>query len=45
MLTLHYLHELSLAETAAVLGIPTGTARSRLAYGLRTLREALGIDR
>jgi RNA polymerase sigma-70 factor (ECF subfamily) len=43
VLTLHYLHELSLAETAVVLGIPAGTARSRLAYGLRTLREALGI--
>jgi len=45
VLTLHYLHELSLAETAAVLGIPAGTARSRLAYGLRTLREALGVTR
>jgi RNA polymerase sigma-70 factor (ECF subfamily) len=43
VLILHYLHELSLAETAAVLGIPPGTARSRLAYGLRTLREALGV--
>jgi len=43
VLTLHYLHELSLAETAAILGIPPGTARSRLAYGLRTLREALGV--
>ena len=43
VLTLHYLHELSLAETAAVLGIPLGTARSRLAYGLRSLRAALGI--
>ena len=45
VLTLHYLHELSLAETAAVLGIPPGTARSRLAYGLRSLRTALGITK
>jgi RNA polymerase sigma-70 factor (ECF subfamily) len=43
VLTLHYLHELSLAETAAVLGISAGTAKSRLAYGLRTLRGALGL--
>jgi RNA polymerase sigma-70 factor, ECF subfamily len=43
VLTLHYLHELSLSETAAVLGIPPGTARSRLAYGLRSLRAALGV--
>ena len=43
VLTLHYLHELSLAETAAVLGISAGTAKSRLAYGLRTLRSALGL--
>ncbi|HVG44617.1 MAG TPA: RNA polymerase sigma factor [Longimicrobium sp.] len=45
VLTLHYLHELSLAETAAVLGIPAGTARSRLAYGLRSLRDALGVTK
>ncbi|MFL5386022.1 MAG: RNA polymerase sigma factor [Longimicrobiaceae bacterium] len=43
VLTLHYLHELSLAETAAVLGISAGTAKSRLAYGLRSLRHALGL--
>jgi RNA polymerase sigma-70 factor (ECF subfamily) len=43
VLTLHYLHELSLAETAAVLGISAGTAKSRLAYGLRSLRGALGL--
>ena len=43
VLVLHYLHELSLAETAAVLGISAGTAKSRLAYGLRSLRGALGL--
>ena len=41
VLTLHYLHELSIGETAAVLGIPPGTARSRLAYGLQSLRKTL----
>lgn len=44
VLTLHYLHELSLGETAAVLGIPPGTVRSRLAYGLASLRKALRTD-
>jgi RNA polymerase sigma-70 factor, ECF subfamily len=37
---LFYLHELSLVETAAVLDIPVGTAKSRLAYGLEKLRRA-----
>ena len=36
---LFYLHELSLVETAAVLDIPVGTAKSRLAYGLEKLRR------
>ena len=40
VVVLFYLHELSLAETAAVLDIPVGTAKSRLAYGLRTLRQS-----
>ena len=39
VVVLFYLHELSLSETAAVLDIPIGTAKSRLAYGLRSLRE------
>ena len=39
----HYLgHELQ--EIAATLGIPVGTARSRLHYALRTLRSALEAD-
>ena len=36
----HYL-DLSLAETAAALGVPIGTARSRLYRGLTALRAAL----
>jgi RNA polymerase sigma-70 factor, ECF subfamily len=41
VIVLYYLHELSLSETAAVLEIPIGTVKSRLAYGLRTLRRAI----
>ena len=40
VVVLFYLHELSLSETAAVLEIPVGTAKSRLAYGLRSLRQS-----
>ena len=38
---LYYLHEMSLEETAAVLGVPLGTVKSRLAYGLEALRRRL----
>jgi RNA polymerase sigma-70 factor (ECF subfamily) len=40
-LVLFYLRELSLAEIAAVLGIPEGTVKSRTYYALRNLRSAL----
>jgi RNA polymerase sigma-70 factor (ECF subfamily) len=40
VVVLFYLHELSLTETAAVLDIPVGTAKSRLAYGLKNLRQS-----
>lgn len=39
VIVLYYLHEMSLDETAAVLGIPIGTVKSRLAYGLESLRQ------
>jgi RNA polymerase sigma-70 factor (ECF subfamily) len=42
VITLYYLHELSLSETAAVLEVPLGTVKSRLAYGLAALRKELG---
>lgn len=41
VILLYYLHEMSLIETAAVLDIPVGTVKSRLAYGLETLRRRL----
>ena len=40
VVVLFYLHEMSLIETAAVLDIPVGTAKSRLAYGLESLRRS-----
>lgn len=41
VVVLYYLHEMSLEETAAVLGVPLGTVKSRLAYGLEALRRRL----
>ncbi|MEM7586376.1 MAG: RNA polymerase sigma factor [Acidobacteriota bacterium] len=41
VLSLHYLQEMSLQETADVLDIPLGTAKSRLGYGLEALRRLL----
>ncbi|HYP27338.1 MAG TPA: RNA polymerase sigma factor [Blastocatellia bacterium] len=41
VLVLHYLHEMSLQEVADVLGLPVGTVKSRLSYGLATLRKNL----
>ena len=40
VLSLHYLEDMSLPDIAAILGIPLGTVKSRLAYGLTRLREA-----
>ena len=45
VIALYYLHELSLTETAAVLEIPIGTVKSRLAYGLATLRREFENER
>ena len=39
VLALHFKEEMTLAEVAAVLDIPVGTVKSRLAYGLATLRR------
>lgn len=40
VVVLFYLHEMSMVETAAVLDIPVGTVKSRLAYGLESLRRS-----
>ena len=45
VLLLRYQHDLSLEETAAVLEIPIGTAKSRLHYGVSTLRKHLTSER
>lgn len=41
VIVLHYMQGLSIEETAAVLDVSTGTAKSRLAYGLKSLRRLL----
>jgi RNA polymerase sigma-70 factor (ECF subfamily) len=41
VIVLHYQHEMSLEEVAEVLGIPLGTVKSRLSYGLESLRSQL----
>ena len=43
VLALHFQEQLSLPAVAAVLSIPLGTVKSRLAYGLAALRTRLGI--
>lgn len=41
VLTLHFLEDLSVEETATVLGVPPGTVKSRLYYAKRALRDVL----
>ena len=45
VLLLHYQHDLSLEQCAAILEIPIGTAKSRLHYGVNTLRKHLTSER
>ena len=44
VVVLHHYGGVPLVEIAEALGIPVGTARSRLHYGLRRLRYALTAD-
>ncbi len=44
VLVLHHYLDLPLPEVAATLGIPLGTAKSRLYRGLREMRAALDAD-
>lgn len=41
VIVLHYLHEMQLDEVADVLGLALGTVKSRLAYGLGSLRKLI----
>lgn len=45
VLVLHFLEEMSLPAVAAVLEVPLGTVKSRLAYGLTAMRKQLGHNR
>jgi RNA polymerase sigma-70 factor (ECF subfamily) len=45
VLLLHFKEEMSLPEVSAVLDLPLGTVKSRLAYGLATLRKQLKMER
>ncbi|HKC86361.1 MAG TPA: sigma-70 family RNA polymerase sigma factor [Blastocatellia bacterium] len=44
VITLHYLHEMPLAEIAEVTGVAIGTVKSRLAYGLDLMRRQLTVN-
>ena len=44
VIVLHYLHEMSLAEIAEVMGVAVGTVKSRLAYGLDLMRRQLTLN-
>jgi RNA polymerase sigma-70 factor (ECF subfamily) len=45
VLVLHYQEDMTLPDIAAVLDLPLGTVKSRLAYGLTTLRKQVGRRR
>ena len=45
VLALHFHEELTLAEIAAILELPLGTVKSRLAYGLSAIRKHLSVKR
>jgi len=45
ILTLFYLQELSLEEIASVLGVPLGTAKSRLYHARKVIRKAVGMEK
>jgi len=42
VVVLHFYLDLPIPEVAAALGVPVGTAKSRLHRGLTTLRRTLG---
>jgi RNA polymerase sigma-70 factor (ECF subfamily) len=44
VLVLHFQEEMPLAAVAAILEVPLGTVKSRLAYGLKAIRKQLDRD-
>jgi len=44
VVTMFYLNDLSVQEIATVLDLPVGTVKSRLHYGRKALKQALGLD-
>jgi RNA polymerase sigma-70 factor, ECF subfamily len=44
VITLHYLHDMPLAEIAEVMGVAVGTVKSRLAYGLDLMRRQTTLE-
>lgn len=45
VLVLHFQEEMTLPAIAAILEVPLGTVKSRLAYGLTAIRKQLGDNR
>ena len=43
-IVLHFYMDLSMAEVADALGVPVGTAKSRIHYAVEALRAALEAD-
>jgi RNA polymerase sigma-70 factor (ECF subfamily) len=44
VVVLYYLNDLSLQEISEILDVPVGTVKSRLHYGRRSLKKALGLQ-
>jgi RNA polymerase sigma-70 factor (ECF subfamily) len=44
VLALYYFADLSVGETAAVLGVPEGTVKSRLSRGRAAMKDVIGWD-
>jgi len=42
--TYRYAHSLSISETSCAMSLPEGTVKSNASYGLKTLRNQLGIE-
>lgn len=44
VIVLHYLDEMTIEDIAAILEIPIGTVKSRLSYGLKSLRQQIARE-